>query len=83
MKALNRWYKVWIAVGWAWPTAAMLAGYIVSGKPMVLVSLLVFLLVSFGGFLPILRLRVCPNCKANELGICPFFPSQEGQEAYR
>jgi hypothetical protein len=32
-----------------------------------------WLLGAFGVFLPVLRLRVCPNCKANELGICPFF----------
>ena len=80
VKALNRWYKVWLAIGWGWPFVAMLVGYIVSRKPIVLASLFVFMLVSFGGFLPVLRLRVCPRCKANEFGICPFFPSQEVQE---
>ena len=54
----------------------MIAIYLASGAPVVLASLLLFLLVSFGVFLPVLRLRVCPNCKANELGICPFFPSR-------
>jgi hypothetical protein len=74
--ALKRWYKVWVLIGWAWPIAAMTTTYLVSGKPVVLVSLLVFLFISFGVFLPVLRLRVCPRCKANELGICPFFPSE-------
>ena len=74
VKALNRWYKVWILIGWAWPVATMTLIYLVSKKPLVLVSLLLFLLISFGVFLPVLRLRVCPRCKANELGICPFFP---------
>ena len=73
VRALKRWYKVWLLIGWGWPVAAMIAIYLVSGAPVVLASLLLFLLVSLGVFLPVLRLRVCPNCKANELGICPFF----------
>jgi hypothetical protein len=76
VRALKRWYKVWLLIGWGWPVAAMSAIYLASGSPLVLASLLLFLLVSFGVFLPVLRLRVCPNCKANELGICPFFPSR-------
>ena len=76
VSALKRWYKVWLLIGWGWPVAAMLAIYLVSGSPVVLASLLLFLLVSFGVFLPVLRLRVCPSCKANELGICPFFASR-------
>ena len=73
VSALRRWYKVWLLVGWAWPVTAMSAIYLVSRGPLVLASLLLFLLISFGVFLPVLRLRVCPSCKANELGICPFF----------
>jgi hypothetical protein len=45
-----------------------------------LASLLVFLLVSFGVFLPVLRLRVCPSCKANQLGICPSFSSRQAKK---
>ena len=74
MGALRRWYKVWLLIGWAWPVAAMIVIYSLSQNPIVLVSLLVFGVTSFGVFLPVLRLRVCPRCKANELGICPFFP---------
>jgi hypothetical protein len=74
VRALKRWYKAWLLIGWGWPVVAMVTIYLVSGAPVVLASLLLFLLVSFGAFLPVLRLRVCPNCKANELGICPFFP---------
>jgi hypothetical protein len=73
--ALNRWYKIWILIGWAWPVAVMLTMYLLSKTAVVLISLLLFLLVSFGLFLPVLRLRVCPSCKVNELGICPFFSS--------
>jgi hypothetical protein len=51
----------------------MIAIYLATGRPLVLASLLLFLLVSLGLFLPVLRLRVRPNCKANQLGICPFF----------
>ena len=76
VRALKRWYKVWLLIGWGWPVAAMMTIYLVSGAPVVLASLLVFLLVSFGVFLPVLRLRVCPSCKANQLGICPFFSSR-------
>ena len=74
--ALKRWYKVWLLIGWAWPVTAMSAIYLVSREPIVLGSLLFFLVISFGVFLPVLRLRVCPSCKANELGICPFFATQ-------
>jgi hypothetical protein len=80
VKALNRWYKVWILIGWGWPAAAMAVIYLASGKLVVLVSLLLFLLISFGVFLPVLRLRVCPRCKANELDICPFFPPVQIRE---
>ena len=80
VKALNRWYKVWILIGWAWPVAAMAGIYLLSRKPVALVSLLLFVAVSFGVFLPVLRRRVCPRCKANELGLCPFFPSRQTQE---
>jgi hypothetical protein len=78
--ALKRWYRVWVVIGWGWPIAAMTTIYLVSGKPVVLASLLVFLFISFGVFLPVLRLRVCPRCKANELGLCPFFPPQHASE---
>jgi hypothetical protein len=50
----------------------MIAIYLATGRQLVLASLLLFLLASFGLFLPVLRLR--PNCKANQLGICPCFP---------
>jgi hypothetical protein len=74
--ALRRWYKIWLLIGWAWPVAAMSVLYFASHRTVVLASLLVFLLISFGVFLPVLRLRVCPRCKANELGLCPFLPSR-------
>lgn len=78
--ALNRWYKVWMLVGWAWPAAGMSIIYFATRKPVVLGSLLLFVALSFGVFLPVLRLRVCPKCKANELGICPFFPPRLVEE---
>jgi hypothetical protein len=81
VKALNRWYKVWILIGWVWPAAGMSLIYLVTKKPIVLTSLLAFMVISFGVFLPVLRLRVCPQCKAKELGICPFFPSGTIQES--
>lgn len=78
--ALGRWYKIWLLIGWAWPVATMIAIYLASQNPIVLASLLVFVLTSFGVFLPVLRLRVCPRCKANEFGICPFFSSKHAGE---
>ena len=80
VRALNRWYKIWVLIGWAWPVAAMCAIFLLTRRPVVLISLLLFLVISFGVFLPVLRLRVCPRCKANELGICPFFTSRRMQE---
>ena len=79
IKALNFWYKAWLLIGWVWPIGAMTAAYVISRKPVLLASLIGFLLISFGIFLPILRLRVCAHCKANELGICPFFPPAQAE----
>ena len=81
VKALDRWHKVWILIGWVWPAVGMSIIYFVTKRPIVLVSLVLFVIISFGVFLPVLRLRVCPQCKANELGICPFFPPVETQES--
>ena len=81
VKALDYWHKVWVLIGWVWPAVGMIIIYLVTKRPIVLASLLAFVLISFGVFLPVLRLRVCPQCKANELGICPFFPSVETQES--
>jgi len=77
VKALNRWHKVWILIGWVWPAVGMTAIYFMTKKLIVFASLILFVVISFGIFLPVLRLRVCPQCKANELGICPFFPPGE------
>jgi hypothetical protein len=79
--ALSRWYKVWLLIGWAWPVGGMIAIYVAWKNPIVLASLAVFVLTSFGVFLPVLRRRVCPRCKANELGICPFFLPRDAPEA--
>jgi len=81
VKALDRWHKVWALIGWVWPAVGMSIIYLVTKRPVVLISLLLFVAISFGAFLPVLRLRVCPQCKANELGICPFFPPDEMQES--
>lgn len=81
VKALNRWHKVWAVIGWLWPAVGMLIIYAMTKRPIVLISLLLFIALSFGVFLPVLRLRVCPQCKANELGICPFFPPTAVQES--
>jgi len=75
VKALSFWYKVWILIGWGWPIGGMMLALVISRRPVLLVFLIGFLLLSFGAFLPTLRLRVCAHCKANELGICPFFPA--------
>jgi hypothetical protein len=80
VSALNFWYKIWLLVAWVWPVGAMVTSYVISRKPVLLASLIAFLLISFGIFLPILRLRVCARCKANELGICPFFPPVPAKE---
>ena len=79
VKALSFWYKVWFLIGWVWPILTMALVYAVSRRPVLLASLIVFLLVAVGVFFPILRLRVCANCKANELGICPFFSPKPAQ----
>lgn len=79
VKALTFWYKVWILIGWVWPIGAMTIAYVISRSPIVLAFLIGFLVISIGVFGPILRLRVCANCKANELGICPFFPPRPAE----
>jgi len=81
VQALGFWYKVWLLIGWIWPVAAMILAYVISRKPVLLAALAGFLVVAVGVFVPILRLRVCANCKANELGICPFFPPKPSQAA--
>jgi hypothetical protein len=73
LKTLKRGYKVWFLIGGVWPVVTMIIMYFVSRKPIVLASLLLFLVISFGVFLPVLRLRVCPRCIVNEYGICPIF----------
>jgi hypothetical protein len=74
VQVLRFWYKVWFLIGWVWPVTTIFLGYLISKRPILLFSLIGFFFVAFGVFFPVLRLRVCSNCKANELGICPFFP---------
>jgi hypothetical protein len=44
VRALKRWYKVWLLIGWGWPVVAMATIYLVSEAPVVVASLVLFLL---------------------------------------
>jgi hypothetical protein len=60
-----------MVVGWGWPIAVMIAAYVVTRSPMLLISLVLFLVVWFGVWAPIGLSRVCSRCTVRELGICP------------
>jgi hypothetical protein len=81
LRTLRTWYKVWLVIGWGWPVVVMIAAYVVSRSPVVLASLAAFLIVSFGAWLPVVRLRVCSRCTVRELGICPVYMRGEAEGA--
>lgn len=67
----------WAIGGWGWPITAMGITLFVFGRFIVLPYLLLFLIISFLVFFPVLLKRVCPKCKVYELGICPMHPGKK------